>query len=92
MNTELSENDLLRLSLISDDKTLEMIGYMLYEKAQKDKIAQNKTIEINEEKERELQIDQEKEKLYNRIENEQKKIDSIIIPDAEITNIRSKHK
>ena len=91
MNTELSEHDLLRLSLISDDATLEMLGYMMYDKVQKQKQKQNVEIQINEEKLKQQMIDQEKQKIYEKMKQNEKNIESIVIPDAYVTNIRSKH-
>ena len=92
MNTELNENDLLRLSLVSDDTTLEMLGYMMYDKAQKEKYKQQVEIQMNEQKLKEEMIEKEKHKLYTKMKENEKKIDSIIIPNATITNIRSQYK
>lgn len=89
MNTELSEEDLLRLSLVSDDKTLELLGYMMYNKTQKEKIKRETEMKINEEKIKKQLVEEEQERLYKEMEENEKKIDSIYIPDAEITNIRS---
>ena len=91
MNTELTEHDLLRLSLVSDDSTLEMLGYFMYDKAQKQKQKQNIEIQMNEQKLKEEMIEKEKHKLYTKMKENEKKIDSIIIPNAKITNIRSEH-
>ena len=73
MNTDLTDIDLLRLSLVSDDPTLEMLGYMMYEKQKKDQEQRNVEIKINEEKLKQQKIEQEKTKLYEKIQENEKK-------------------